>query len=675
MTRAMPVRRFGSAVRHVGLLALLAWIVPDDASRSGEPPAARWTARQTVGAAANPADNALLERLDRGLIAQPAPGGKVHLSWRLLASDPRDVAFDLYRRRCDSASGDSAASDPAPARPNSRAIGRISVGAGGGGASFGLSGVLGGAAEDADEDARRETETDRAAPLKLNKTPITATTDFVDSDAEVGVEYVWTLHVVGGAKSGPAVASVRAVPSADPKPYRAIRLDGDHTFQKVAVADLDGDGAYDFVIKQPNENVDPYAAPGYWKRSTGTYKLEAYRADGKFLWRHDLGWSIEQGIWYSPYVVYDLDGDGKAEVAVKTGEGDPRDDDGRVQTGPEYLTILDGQTGKPRVRTAWLSREGFGEGLSGYNYASRNQLAVAYLDGRHPSLIVLRGTYNRMKAAAYQLEGDRLVEQWRWDNQGMPREWQGQGAHWTHAADLDGDGRDELVLGSCVLDDDGKPLWTTGLGHPDHAYVGDLDPSRPGLEIYYGIETRRPRDGMCMVDAATGKILWGIDEPTRHVHSYGMASDIDARYPGCECYSADTDANKKFALGLLHSAKGELIARENLGGFGPRVVWWDADPQRELILGRNVCKYGRTETTLARFEGQYVATVDLWGDWREEIIVSTPGELRVYTTTIPANDRCVCLMQDRLYRMDTVAGAMGYYQVPMPSRNLDAEAK
>jgi len=150
---------------------------------------------------------------------------------------------------------------------------------------------------------------------------------------------------------------------------------------KVGIADLDGDGIYEYIIKQPNFNTDPYQRPGYWKKSTTTYKLEAYRIDGTMMWRHDMGWSIEAGIWYSPWVVYDVDGDGKAEVYCKAGEGDPRDEKGLVQTGPEYMVKLDGQTGEVIAKMPWLSRDGFSQ----YNYYCRNFLTVAYLDGRKPS--------------------------------------------------------------------------------------------------------------------------------------------------------------------------------------------------------------------------------------------------------------------------------------------------
>jgi rhamnogalacturonan endolyase len=561
------------------------------------------------------ASRQLDERLDRGLIARPEPDGGVYLGWRLLQSDPKDIAFNVYRR-----SGDSEA-------------------------------------------------------VKLNEAPIRQTTDFVDARALKQRESVYFVRPVAGGKEGNPTGEARVSPTEKPADYVSIRLQGDYTFQKVGIADLDGDGRYDFVIKQPRDNIDPYEK--YWKPSPDTYKLEAYAGDGKFLWRYDLGWSIERGIWYSPYLVYDLDGDGKAEVAAKTGEGDPRDPDGRVTKGPEYLSILDGQTGKPICRIDWPSREGF-TGKSAYNHASRNQLAVAYLDGKNPYLLVERGTYDLMKLVAYRLQGGKLHEVWRWDNSAESKDWQGQGAHWMHSADIDGDGRDEVLLGSCVVDDNGKSLWTTGLGHPDHFYVGDIDPARPGLEIYYGVERAQKKNGMCMVDAKTGKILWGIDRATRHVHSQGMCSDIDAKYPGSECYSAESDPSrgKTLAWAMLHSAQGKLISQEVMGGFNPDAAYWDADLQRELVIDGRIFKYGKEKTPLAHLDkGQLVAVADILGDWREELVLSLPGELRIYTTTIPARDRRVTLMQDPIYRADVAHAAMGYYQVPMTSYDLQTSAK
>ncbi|NQU22571.1 MAG: silent information regulator protein Sir2 [Candidatus Nealsonbacteria bacterium] len=552
------------------------------------------------------------EQLDRGIVARATGDGNVYIGWRLLQSDHEDLAFDVYRRTGD------------------------------------------------------------AEPVKLNSQPVSKTTDFVDATAKKGRQHAWFIRPVLDGVTGPPSRDA-TLTDAEATDYVSIRLDGgdsneQYTFQKIGIADLDGDRRFDYVIKQPNFNTDPYYKPGYWKKSPGTYKLEAYRHDGKLLWRHDLGWSIEQGIWYSPYVVYDLDGDGCAEVAVKTGEGDPRDETGRVLSGPEYLTILDGRSGKPIARLDWPSRDGFEKDrteLAAYNYYCRNQLCVAYLDGRTPSLIVQRGTYNVMKTVAYDLREGKLTRRWQWDNRNAPKEYWGQGAHWMHAADVDEDGREEVLLGSITLDDDGKPLWATGLGHPDHFYVGDIDPSRPGLEIYFGIESRKAeRNGMCLVDASNGQILWGHEGPTRHVHSKGMCSDVDARHPGVECYSADTDAQKKFAWSKLRTCRGEVIDEANLGGFGALTAYWDADPQRELILDGRITNYPGRETS-TRIEGRVVAVADVLGDWREEIITSVAGELRIYTTTIPAAARRTCLMQDPIYRCDVISAATGYFQVPM----------
>jgi len=476
-------------------------------------------------------------------------------------------------------------------------------------------------------------------PVKLNQQPITQTTDFTDESAPAGAEY--------------SVATEFTAVT----PFVKIPFRGKYAAQSVAIADLDGDGKLDYVIKQPSGNIDPWEK--YWHKSEGTFKLEAYRHDGKALWQYDCGWAIEQGIWYAPFIVYDLDGDGKAEVAVKIGEGDPRDADGRVQSGPEYLAILDGVTGKQICRADWPSRELFKE--EGYNRASRNHLCVAYLDGKTPSIIVDRGTYKRIVIEAWQYRGRKLQRQWRWDNKDLPKNYQGQGSHMLQAADVNGDGHDEVIVGSCVLDHNGKELWTTGLGHPDSNYIGKLDPSRKGLQIYYNIETGNKSNAMCMVEAATGKILWGYNKPTKHVHSHGLCSDIDPTRFGWECYGADS-ANHKFVCSWLWDCRGKLLSDSLQWSFGPYTVYWDADRQRELIFSDRVTKYNGPE--LFRIEGRFIAVADVLGDWREEIITSVDGEMRIYSTPIPATDRRPCLLQDPIYRRCVARQTSGYYQCP-----------
>jgi rhamnogalacturonan endolyase len=529
------------------------------------------------------------EQLDRGVIALPQGDGKVYVGWRLLASDPPNVAFDVYR-------SDSA-------------------------------------------DGRRQ---------KLTAQPVSDSCNFVDATA-AGKRAFYFVQASGGDAGRGASSPGQA---AETSGFVRLKLEGNHRAQKVGLADFDGDGRLDYLIKQPDFNTDPYQQPGYWKKSEDTYKLEAYRHDGTFLWRYDMGWAIEEGIWYSPIVAYDLDGDGKAEVSCKAGEGDPREPTGHVKSGPEYLVMLDGLTGQVRKKLPWPSREGFDD----YNYYSRNLLGIAYLDGVRPHLIVERGTYKIIKLQAY---GPSLALQWDWEASGEYARHRGQGMHGMHAADVDEDGRDEVIIGSSVIDDDGKPLWTTGKGHPDICYVADVDPARPGLEIFYGLETRQRSNAVCLVEAKTGKVIWGNPEPTVHVHGQGMLGDIIAEHPGMEIYAGEAKGGSNY---WLYTAGGQLLNHENLGELSPKAVFWLDGPTKVFLLGGKLLKYPGAE--VGRIEGRVVAIADCLGDWREEIIAALDGEIRIYSTTVPATSRRVCLMQDRLYRTDVAMQTMGYFYPP-----------
>jgi rhamnogalacturonan endolyase len=338
-------------------------------------------------------------------------------------------------------------------------------------------------------------------------------------------------------------------------------------------------------------------------------------------------------------------------VFTKAGEGDPRDADGRVTSGPEHLVVLDGQTGQVRKKLPWPSREGIGD----YNYYCRNLLGIAYLDGQRPHLIVERGTYTLIKVQAYD---PALNLKWAWESAGEWADYRGQGMHGMHAADVDDDGRDEVIIGSAVIDDNGKPLWTTRLGHPDACYVADIDPQRPGLEIFYGIEPRRASNAVCLVEARTGKILWGNVERTTHVHGQGMVGDIDPAHAGLECYVGEKDGSNYW----LYSAAGERLSHESLGELTPKAVFWTAEPWKVYVAGSGIWRYPRER--IGAIEGRVVAIADCLGDWREELITSLEGEIRIYTTTIPTPLRRKCLMQDRLYRNDVAVQTMGYFYPP-----------
>lgn len=434
--------------------------------------------------------------------------------------------------------------------------------------------------------------------------------------------------------------------------YLRISLASSDSAQKVGLGDFDGDGVLDYLVKTPAFNVDPYHMPGYWKKSPETYKLTAYRHDGTKLWTYDMGWSIETGIWYSPIVVCDLDGDGRAEVFCKAGEGDPRDSSGKVMTGPEWLVMLDGRTGEVRKRQPWPSREGY----PNYNYASRNLLGVARLDGKRLHIFVVRGTYNLMKVHAFSPDFEPL---WQWETpEGSP--FRGQGMHGLHAVDIDDDGRDEIILGGSALDDDGTPLWTTKKGHPDVCYVADIDPNRPGLEIFYGIEVRSARGGVALHDARTGEEIWAWEEKTHHVHSQGMVADIDPTHPGLECYAGEAKGGTGW---WLYAADGTLINREDLGELEPKPAYWLDGPTKVYVAKNKIYRWPRDQIGEIP-SGRIVAIADFLGDWREEIIVAVEGELRIYTTTVPTSRQRAWLMEDPFYRNEVALQTMGYFYPP-----------
>jgi rhamnogalacturonan endolyase len=236
---------------------------------------------------------------------------------------------------------------------------------------------------------------------------------------------------------------------------------------------------------------------------------------------------------------------------------------------------------------------------------------------------------------------------------------------------VDGDGRDEIIYGACAIDDDGRGLYSTELGHGDALHVGDLDPSRPGLEVFNIHERPKHPHGVSFRDARTGEILWSKESPDV---ARGVAFDIDPRHAGSECWAAGE------GLRGLWNAQGKTISerKPRSCNFG---LWWDGDPQRELLSGTTISKWNwqeEQETTLLRAVGcranngsksTPTLVADLLGDWREEVIWPTTDgrELRLYTTTIPTRSRRVTWMDDRQYRLSVAWQNVGYNQPPHPS--------
>src|SRR5690606_6938716 len=435
--------------------------------------------------------------------------------------------------------------------------------------------------------------------------------------------------------------------------------------------------------------------------------LQAYELDGTLLWSINLGKNIREGAHYTQFMVYDLDGDGRAEVACKTADGtidgkgqvigdpdaDHRNEQGHILRGPEYLTVFDGLTGAalhttdfipPRhpdtlTPTADELKEIWGDGYG--NRCDRFLACIAYLDGKRPSLVMTRGYYTRSVLTAWNFDNGKLTRLWTFDSHdGTPGNlaYAGQGNHNISVADVDGDGRDEIIYGACVIDDNGKGLHSTGLGHGDALHVSDLDPDRPGLEVF-DIQERFDDAGMHMRDARTGEILWKKPSvqagPDGEGPGRGNAFDIDPRYPGAECWV--------FGGGIrgLYSAKGELITEVTPGScnFG---IWWDGDLLRELLDRNRIMKWSWNTNSLDTLlvdpectsnngsKATPVLSADLFGDWREEVIWRTTDNqsLRIYITTIPTEHRIVTLMQDHVYRLGIAWQNVAYNQPPHSSR-------
>jgi rhamnogalacturonan endolyase len=618
-----------------------------------------------------------VEKLDRAMVAIRSGDNAVYLGWRLLADDPANRVFNVYR---STAGGEA---------------------------------------------------------VKLNETPLIAGTNFVDTTAKLDQPNAWwitslVLTRYNAPAEGDVLGKVELPANAPVQPYFSIKLkDENTTFQKIAFADLNGDGKLDYNIKQPNAGLDP----GTTAFSPDTYKIEAYLNDGTFLWRKDLGWNMNMGIWWTPFIVYDFDGDGKAEIALKTApfaatreeslvekDGPAR---GFVVKGDEYCSILDGMTGEEITKVNWIERGdqrdwGDNEG----NRVNRNQIGLACLDGKTMSLLVARGTYTRMVVDAYNFKDRKLTKVWRWDGDKENPQVRAQGSHTMVVGDVDGDGRDEIILGSVALNPDGKMRWNLGFGHPDVMYMTDIIPTRPGLEIAYGYEVAKEKNGICVVDASNGQLIWGHPYKTTHIHDQGMFGDFIPEVPGIEYYAAELDGTGKW---VYSASTGELLAEQDLGGLSPRALWWGESSAKYYVPGRgfgaggvggNQTRGGRGGAGAARgaggppgsvaaaagpagapgagattpaagegrgqggrgfggrgpsaitkygvgkvgeFEGALIAIADIMGDWREEIIVSIPGEIRIYTTSIPTPRRRVTLMQDPLYRKDVALQTMGYF--------------
>ena len=433
---------------------------------------------------------------------------------------------------------------------------------------------------------------------------------------------------------------------------------------RVGIGDLDGDGTYDFVVKHPAGRIDPgrrvpstrhvqdrrLQRPDRRVHVADRSRLEHQSrhlvlADGRARSRRR-----RQGRSLPAHGA--LRGDARAAFSTPASPF--------VLDGPEYLGVYDGETGKEIDKVDWIERGQVTDWAdrSG-NRSSRHMLGVAYLDGKTPSVLVVRGTYGLMKVDAWTLRNRKLEKIWRWTNERAPFKYHGQGQHSIKVGDIDGDGADEILNGSIAIDNDGRTMWGTGLGHGDRFYLSDIDPDRPGLEVWYTIEDPHPQNGVSLWDARTGTLIFGTHGADQGQPGRGRA--------GRRHRSGAIRAWKCWGDKFFYTAKGEPIAgtgaaAERAGLVGRRSAAGDSQQRHDREME------GRDARARRRGRCSTWPTSSATGARRSS--PSSNGELRIYSTSIPATDRRVCLMQDPIYRNDVTHRSMGYPHVPMTSYYL-----
>ena len=568
------------------------------------------------------------EHLGRGVVAIRANDAEVCLSWRYLSADPLNVKFNLYRN------GQKVATVPA---------------------------------------GEATMWTDREAPigesLRYEVRPVVkgkevqqgSGTCLLPADAPVGYLHIPLNRPEGGV-----------TPAGHRYSYSA---------NDASIGDVDGDGEYEIILKWDPSNAHDNAHDGY----TGNVLFDCYRLSGEHLWRIDLGRNIRAGAHYTQFMVYDLDGDGLAEVVLKTGDGTvdgkgrvigDADADWRVHTpsnqgrileGPEYLTLFSGLTGEALCTIDYLPARGrltdWGDPRA--NRSDRYLACVAYLDGKRPSVVMCRGYYTRTVLAAFDWDGTKLTSRWVFDsNDPAHKSYAGQGNHNLRVADVDGDGCDEIIYGSMAVDHNGQGLYNTHMGHGDAIHLMGFFPDSDKLQVWDCHENKR--DGSSFRDAATGEVIFQVK--SRSDVGRCMAADIDPTSWGVEMWS--------LASGGLRNVKGEVV-NENPGRLPCNMaVWWDGDLSRELLDGNSISKYNwetKQCDPMITFEGTVrnngtksnpCLCADILGDWREEVLLRTADDsaLRLYVSTLPTAYRFHTFLEDPVYRISIATQNVAYNQ-------------
>ena len=630
-----------------------------------------------AGIAQKPSDTPVsqMEKLNRGLVVMPTTSGKVFISWRLLGTDKNQTSFELLK--------------------NGKSLKKNILTA----TSLNASG--------------------------------TATDAFQIVTYQNGVPVDTTKEVMPWTQSFLQI-----------KLNRPEKVDGKAYFPNdCSTGDVDGDGEYEIILKWDPENSKDNASSGY----TNPVIFDCYKLDGTQLWRINLGINCRAGAHYTQFMVYDFDGDGKAEMICKTAPGskdglgnyvnkaatdtqisssdntaDYRDNGsvdkgtGHILSGPEYLTVFEGATGKA-IHTTWYNPNRAGNfnrsdkhpAKSFWNDAygnrgDRHLACVAYLDGpdKNPSAVMVRGYYTRAYLWAVDFDGSELKHKWlhasvnnktvelydaNWNKTtktynsntsgvGSYYTMFGNGNHNLSVGDVDGDGCDEIIWGSGAVDHDGSLLYSVGFGHGDAIHLADLDPDRPGYEVFDVHEESVGSYGADLHDARTGEVL--VRKTRDRDTGRGIAADFDPDYRGCEfTFATQLDAFKINGTSIYSSNPGMNFR-----------IFWDGDEYEEMLDDVTINKWskgsanplglGFSRGSLASFgnpascngtKATPCLTADLFGDWREEVVYwskTDSATLNVYTSAYSTNYRVPTLMHDHVYRMGICWQNVAYNQPP-----------
>jgi len=506
-----------------------------------------------------------------------------------------------------------------------------------------------------------------------------------------------------------------SIPLADTKDVYENTSKIVYTANDVSVGDLDGDGEFEIVIKRlqsvkdADGNIVSDGSGASYSQQDCLWAViwDAYKLDGTLLWRVKGGPGVILGN-SSSFAIADFDGDGCAEMAIRTCEGTvfgdgqqilDTNDDGKIDyrtwgnlnssspgwvdhynsAGPEFISIIDGRTGRELARDNFIDRETSSSwGDDYWKRACSFRIGVGCFDETGlPSVILGRGVYGHSVIEAWDYRAQDgssvLTRRWRFDtnDKGTGKDGQkhstyaSQGNHSLNVADLDGDGLDEVMYGSMAVDHDGIGLWNTRLGHGDANHVGKFLPEREGLQMFHCLETGKTM--VALHDARDGSVIWKKDATSDIDMGRCLVGDFFPEYPGCEFFYYQGNYIRQDGTETTINTKGQK------GGCG-MAVWFDGNLSRQLIEDNIIQspKYGRT-FTMYRYSEAFINGTksnpcwygDLVGDWREEVILPDATRLqdiKIFSTWYPTTHKFPWLMTDHCYWMSCLNENIGYNQ-------------